>query len=121
MYGTSLCCLVRAGACPLHMPYMRMKIAISPSEKLQLVEDLWGVSLWDNETGLGSGLFPDAWLGQGARRGQLDGLGLQSKAGVEPRGHAPAAGQPRLRLAASTDRHYAYIPNESSMNVIPAT
>jgi hypothetical protein len=28
MYGISLCCLVKASACPLYMPYTRMKIAI---------------------------------------------------------------------------------------------
>src|SRR5882724_13129809 len=29
MYGIALCFLVRAGACPLHIPYMRMKTAPS--------------------------------------------------------------------------------------------
>ena len=32
-------------------------------------------------------------------------LAVQSEAGVEPRGHAPAAGQPRLRLAGGAGGH----------------
>jgi hypothetical protein len=102
-YATSAC-----RACPLKAQCTRNKGSrriTRPTRDHETTPRARGASLWDDETGLGSGLFPHAWLGQGARRVQLDGFGVSSEAGVEPRGHAPAASQPRLRLAGCAGEH----------------